>query len=229
MTNPRERAAGVGVLATLGAIGEIVGQLVATPLVGRRRLTWGASSGEVAATLAGDELVPNPKWSYTYAVGIGAPPAEVWPWVAQIGQGRGGFYSYQTLENLLGCQIENTTQILPQFQRPAVGDEIYLHPTSPPLSVAVVDPPRALVLHGKPAETRSDSGAATSTWQFILTEQPAGTTRLLTRGRSDYGPGLTERLFFGRFPIEPVTFVMSRKMLIEIKRLAETNRTRRSE
>lgn len=85
-------------------------------------------------------------------MGIDAPVEAVWPWVAQVGQGRGGFYTYQLLENMVGCKITNTAKILPEHQNPAVGDEIYLHPTAPPMRVEVVDPPAALVLFGSPAD-----------------------------------------------------------------------------
>lgn len=214
------RPTGIGVLPTLEGLGSILAAALATPFLGRQRLRWGATAAEAALTLPGDELIPDPKWTYTYGVGVDAPPTDVWPWVAQIGQNRGGFYSYQTLENLVGCRISNTAQIVPEHQHVDVGDEIYLHPDSAPMSVAIVDPPHTMVLLGNPADTSGDAGA-TSTWQFYLVEQQDGSTRLLTRGRSDYGPGLMNRLFFGRFPIEPVSFVMSRKMLLEIRNLAE--------
>ena len=165
--------------------------------------------------------MPDAKWSFTYAVDIAAPPADVWPWIAQIGQGRGGFYSYQGLENMMGCRIRNTSEILPEHQQPMVGDGVTLHPDVPPMRIEIVDPPDAFVLLGAPADIGGDEGFAMSTWQFALTEQPAGTTRLFMRGRSDYSSGLVNRLAYGRFPLEPILYVMSRKMLLEIKRLAE--------
>ena len=67
---------------------------------------------QMSDALVGDELVPEPKWSYTLGIAIDASPEDVWPWIAQIGQRRGGFYSYQTLENLAGCRITNTAEIL---------------------------------------------------------------------------------------------------------------------
>jgi hypothetical protein len=88
--------------------------------------------------------------------------------------------------------------------------------------VAAVNPPESLVLHGAPSAEQSDGDdAAVTTWQFRLDEARGGTTRLLARGRSDYGPGVANRLFFGSFPMEPVLFVMSRKMMLRIKQLAE--------
>ena len=218
------RSPGVGVLATLEGAGLVAWNLVTTPLVGRRRLRWGTRGTEAEDPLPGDELVPHPKWSYTLGIGVAAPPEAVWPWVAQIGQRRGGFYSYQTLENLAGCKITNTTEILPEHQHPEVGDEIYLHPSAPPLRIEVVDPPHDLVLFGSPADLAAEESWGISTWQFVIRPGPAGTSRFLTRGRSDHSPGWATRLAFGRFPIEAVTFVMSRKMLREIKRLAEAER-----
>ena len=126
--------------------------LVATPFIGRSRLRWGTVGTEATDPLQGDELVPQPKWSYTLGIAVDAPPEAVWPWIAQIGQGRGGFYTYQTLENLAGCKIKNTNEILPDHQHPAVGEDIYLHPTAPPLRIEIVDPPHSLVLFGSPAD-----------------------------------------------------------------------------
>ena len=144
-----------------------------------------------------------------------------WPWIAQIGQGRGGFYTYQTLENMVGCKITNTTEILPDHQHPAVGEDIYLHPTSPPMRIEIVDPPNALVLFGSAADIGGEESWGMSTWQFVVNPGPDGGSRLLTRGRYDYTPDWKSRLAFGRFPIKVITFVMSRKMMLEIKRLAE--------
>jgi len=84
---------------------------------------------EASDSLPGDELVREPKRSYTLGISIDASPQDVWPWIAQIGQGRAGFYTYQTVENLVGCKITNTTEVLPDHQHPAVDGEIYLHPT----------------------------------------------------------------------------------------------------
>ena len=218
------RPPGVGVLAALEGAGLIAWHLVATPFVGRKRLHWGTRELEATDPLPGDELVPDPKGSYTLGIDIAAPPEDVWPWIAQIGQRRGGFYSYQTLENLLGCRIRNTTELLPEHQHPEIGEKIYLHPTTPPLRIEIVDPPHALVLFGSPADLAAEQSWGVSTWQFVVRPGSAGKSRLLTRGRSDFSPGWASRLAFGRFPIEPITFVMSRKMLLEIKRLAEAPR-----
>ncbi len=212
---------GVGVLAALEGVALIVWNLVATPFIGRRRLRWGTVGTEATDSVPGDELVPEPKWSYTLGIAVDESPEDVWPWIAQVGQGRGGFYTYQSLENMVGCRITNATEILAEHQHPVVGEDIYLHPTAPPMRIEIVDPPNALVLFGSPADTGAEESWGVSTWQFAVKPGPGGGSRLLTRGRYDYTSDRKSRLAFGRFPIEVITFVMSRKMMLEIKRLAE--------
>lgn len=219
------RPPGVGVLAAIGGAALVGWNLVLTPLVWRRRLRWGTVGTEARDPLPGDDLVPEPKWAYTLGIAIDAPPERVWPWIAQLGQGRGGFYTYETLENLAGCAITNTTEILPDHQHPAVGDAIHLHPETPPLRIEIVDPPGVLALFGAPADIGADGSWGCSTWQFVVKPRPDGGSRLLTRGRYDHAAGWKSRLAFGRFPLEAVTFVMSRKMMVEIKRLAERDRS----
>lgn len=199
----------------------IVWHLVATPFIGRRRLRWGTVGTEASDPLPGDEFVRDPKWSYTLGIEIDAPAEAVWPWIAQIGQGRGGFYTYQSLENMVGCKIRNATEILPDCQHPTMGEGIHLHPTAPPLRIEFVDPPRALVLSGSPVAMGVEASWGISTWQFVVTPNGGSGSRLLTRGRYDYSQDWKSRLAFGRVPIEPISFVMSRKMMLEIKRLAE--------
>jgi hypothetical protein len=208
-------------MAALEGVGLMAWHAIATPFIGRRRLRWGTIGTEASDPLPGDDLVPSPKWSYTLGMGVAAPPEKVWPWVAQIGQSRGGFYSYQTLENMVGCRIANTDQVLAEHQRPAVGDGIYLHPTAPPMRIEVVEPPSSLVLFGSPTEVGSEESWGVSTWQFAIRPEPDGTSRLLTRGRYDHSPDWKSKLAFGRFPIEVISFVMSRKMMLGIKELAE--------
>ena len=84
-----------------------------------------------------------------------------------------------------------------------------------------MDPPNALVLAGAPADMGAEEHWGASTWQFVITSDPSGGTRLLTRGRYDHSDDLRSRLAFGPFPIEAISFVMSRKMMLEIKRLAQ--------
>jgi hypothetical protein len=77
------------------------------------------------------------------------------------------------------------------------------------------------VLLGSPADIGTDASWGMSTWQFVVNPSPNGASRLLTPGRYDHADDWKSRLVFGRFPIEVISFVMSRKMMLEIKRLAE--------
>lgn len=174
-------------------------------------LRWGATDAELAQPLPGDELCPNPKVLSTHAITIHAPVRLVWPWIAQIGQTRGGFYSYTWLENLVGCQMRNADRIVPAWQEINVGDEVWLHPKAPPLKVVAVETERHLVL--------------AQTWGFYLFPLNDRTTRLLVRGRGNFDmpdlkhPALNFLYWRGFF--EPAHFVMERRMLLGIKERAE--------
>ena len=206
--------------------GMAIGCAIATPFLRSRRRRWGATDEELERSYPGDDLIPDPKWTANHATPIHATPERVWPWIAQIGQGRGGFYSYQKLENLVGCGIENASRILEAHQGIRVGDPIKLHVAMPPMVAAIVDPPSALVLHGNPAD--APSGAAPSaSWAFLLLEQPDGTTRLLSRTRYDHGSDFRSRLMGGPSLLEPLSFVMERKMLDVIQALAQSPQRRR--
>lgn len=191
----------------------MLGQL-ATPWRRSLRTTWGATAAELETALPGDDLVANPSWHYTHAITIAAPSSAVWPWLAQLGQGRGGFYSFERLENLAGCHIHNTDRILADHQSIAVGDPIRLHPKIPPLRVALVETGHHLVL----ASALRD---AVSIWGFHLVDGHEGSTRLVERGWYHTGPRLSERLSFGPLILEPVSYVMSKQMLRTIRIRAE--------
>ena len=85
----------------------LIAAALLTPFLRLWRTKWGATDAEVHRSLPGDDLIPHPKWRYTHAITIRASAAEVWPWLVQMGQGRGGMYSYEWLENLVGCDIHN--------------------------------------------------------------------------------------------------------------------------
>ncbi|MGA7688307.1 MAG: hypothetical protein WCA29_03660 [Jiangellales bacterium] len=87
--------------------------------------------------------------------------------------------------------------------------------------VEIADPPHALVLFGSPTDVGPEDVWGRSTWQLVVTPSPEGGSRLLLRHRYDHGPDWKSRLMFGRFSLEVISFVMSRKMLLEIKRLVE--------
>ena len=190
-----------------------------------RHLRWGAAEAEVRRALPGDELLAHWRFSATHAITIHAPAAEVWPWLAQIGQGRGGFYSYTWIENLLGCNIHNADQVHPEWQNLKAGEAILLHPKVPPITAVIVEPGRVIVLRGD-----SRQGALSNlvkpgdyfatTWTFCLEPVDAHTTRLIERYRFDYNP-TPMNTFFYRVILEPGSFIMERKMLLGIKERAE--------
>src|SRR5215207_5230107 len=198
-----------------GAI-QIAFHLVLGPVLHHWRVRWGATPDEVRRPLLGDVLVSTPTWSYTHAITINAPRSAVWPWLVQLGQGRGGFYSYEGLENLVGCGIHNVSQIRPELQRLRVDDKVRTHRSGVGPKVMFLEPGHALVLGGPPS--RDGSWA---TWSFHLFDGPGGTTRLIERGRNTAGKGLLAKLGFGPYLVDPIGFVMSRKMLRTIKWLAE--------
>jgi hypothetical protein len=102
-------AGGAALAAGAGAIGYAL-------LFRRGCLAWGATDEEVSRKLPGDELLPEADIVSTRAVTIEAPPGAVWPWLVQMGSGRGGAYTYDWIENLLGLHMHSARQILPQFQ-----------------------------------------------------------------------------------------------------------------
>jgi len=167
-------------------------------------LQWGAREDELDARLPGDGETPDADLVATRAIGIAAPPADVWPWIAQLGQERGGFYSYDALENLAGCRVRSADHVVPAWQDLAVGDTVRLHPRIA-LEVAQVDAGRALVLRG------ADAGAPYAfTWSFLVRADGRGGTRLVVRERYAY------RTAWARLVAEPTcaaSAVMTRGML----------------
>jgi hypothetical protein len=182
---------------------------------------WGATAEERTATLPGDALVPGATDQSTRAVLIRAPADDVWRWVVQIGQDRGGFYSYDWLENLFGADIHNAERVRPEWQTLRAGDLVRAIPPgylggvldeTPGWRVAAIEPGRWFVLQG---------------WGLFLVEPVTATTSRLvvrTRFRDEtwWGPVVT-RLGFG-----PVHFVMERRMLLGVRARAEGRSTSRA-
>ena len=208
--------------AALAAGAVLAGYLI---LVRPRILRWGASDEEAAERLPGDEVVERPRYQTTHAVTIQAPPSKVWPWVVQLGQGRGGLYSYDWLENLFGLGLRSADRIIPELQTLAVGDQVWLarRESAMPLWYQVLDlqPPQTLVLgaHGDQEEAL-EQGLPWPTWAFVLRDLGARRTRLVVRMRSDFKPTVVG-LLANKYGLEPVHFAMERKMLLGIKQRAE--------
>ena len=185
---------------------------------------WGATDEEVALGLAGDETVADPAEQVTRAITIDATPADVWPWVVQLGADRGGFYSYDWLENLFGLQIHSSTEVVADWQELAVGDLVTaIRSGTGGWFVTEIEPDRVLVLQvadvgaGRPLR-RDDPAGWEFTWTFALRPTGDGRTRLLVRERTAFGK-LGIRLVMA--PVGLVSFVMTRKMLMGIRDRAE--------
>jgi uncharacterized protein YndB with AHSA1/START domain len=187
-----------------------------------RHLRFGATNEEFRGALSGDELIPDARLQATRAITIDAPPEQVWPWIAQLGADRAGFYSYEWLENLVGCDIENVDHVQTEWQHVHEGDFIRADRRGTGgWYVEEVDPPRLLVLRmGEPGTgVRFDAGThgAAFTWAFVLRAEAADRTRLLVRARYRYRPGLAP--FFEA--VEFADFVMTERMFRGIRERAE--------
>jgi hypothetical protein len=171
-------------------------------------LHWGATAQEVSGEVAGDELMPDPDIVATRAVEIDAPASAIWPWLVQMGPGRGGAYTYDWIERLLGIDIRNTDRVIPELQHLKVGDEIPMPGYA--MRVERLEPGQAMVV-------RSSNHAWV--WSFEL--RPAnGHTRLISRNRFDTAVlPVKDKLVYP--VIEPGSWVMERKMLLTIKQRAE--------
>lgn len=203
MTRPRTSA-----LALLGALG------VLYPILRRPILTWGATSEEARSRLPGDELLEDADGVSTRAVTIDAPPASVWPWIAQMGPApRGGAYTYDWIENLLGLNMHSVERVLPEYQDPQVGDTLDLGARR--MRFERVESERVIAWR---------SNDRNWVWTFVL-EQQGRTTRLISRNRYRQ-PTLAARV--AMLPMEPGSLVMERRMLRGIKTRAERHAARQS-
>jgi hypothetical protein len=173
MTRHGQAVVRIGAIAAAGAALAAGLEVATYPRWRQWCLSWGATDEEVARTLPGDDLLAGPDIVSTRAVRIDAPASSIWPWLVQMGPGRGGAYTYDWIENLFGLGMHSADGILPQFQDLKVGDAQRLGKRGPVLRVSALEPERALVL-------RSDDG--NWIWAFILVPEGTG-TRLISRNR----------------------------------------------
>jgi hypothetical protein len=201
-----------GGLVTLGAVALAAALEVRTYHSWRRWcLSWGATESEAARDLPGDDLLTDAGIVSTRAVHVDAPPSAIWPWLVQMGPGRGGAYTYDWIENLMGLGMHSADRILPEYQKLAVGDVQRLGTRGPVLRVAELEPERSLVF-------RSDDG--NWVWAFSLAPDNTG-TRLISRNRIATGDASRLAQVMNTYVMEPGSLIMERKMLLGIKDRAE--------
>ena len=186
-------------------------------IVRPRMLNWGATQGEVARSLPGDDRLPDADAESTMAITIDAPTDAIWPWLRQLGQERGGFYSYEWAENLVGLDIHNADRIVPEWQDLEVGDTVRLGRAdrSPmaTLEVAEFDPEESLVL-------QTPDRPPWWVWAFVLEPIDQTTTRLLVRSRIRL-PGNPVIRATSLAALDPVSSLMTYGMLKGIRSRAE--------
>jgi len=199
----------MGILAgagSLAAVGVLVG-----PRLWRRMLDWGATPEEIRRSLRGDELLPDADLVATRAISIAASPAEVWPWLVQIGVGRAGAYAYDWVDRLFGLDMRSSRRIVPELQGLAVGDMVPVANDGTGLRVRAIEGERVLA-------TSTDDG--TWAWTWIL--EPAGdATRLISRTRMATAHQSLPARVATRLLLVPASWVMERRMLLGLRDRAE--------
>jgi hypothetical protein len=174
-------------------------------------LNWGATEDEAGRHFAGDELLEDPSVVTTRAISVDAVPGHVFPWLLQMGPGRGGAYTYDWIENLAGLDMHSADSILPDYQDLEVGEVLALGARGPRLRVAILEPERSLVLFSEDGNW---------VWAFALVPGSGG-TRLISRNRIRVpGDSPIGRAVY-KYLMEPGSLVMERKMLLGIKQRAE--------
>jgi hypothetical protein len=192
----------IAAVASLTGVSLVYEKFMRTPI-----LNWGSTTDEATAHLPGDELLEDADGVATRAITIDAPASAVWPWIAQMGPSpRGGAYTYDWIENLLGLNMHSADHVLAEFQYPQVGDTLGYGRNR--MRFERVEPQRVLAI-------RSEDG--NWVWSFLLHERD-GQTRLISRNRFRL-PSLTTKI--GMIPLESGSLIMERKMLHGIKQRAE--------
>ena len=173
-------------------------------------LEWGATAGEVRRSMPGDELVPHPTLCATRGITIDASPAEIWPWLVQMGgYTRAGWYSYDRFDN---AGVPSADHICPQLQDLEVGD-VMLTSRTAGFTVDAIDPGRSLVL------VIDRNGSRISSVPMLV-PQPDGRTRLVFRVRAYFRP--SHRWFALAFDVGD--FVFMRKQMLGIRCRVEHQR-----
>jgi len=214
-------------LARLTCLGAAVYVFVLRP----RLVRWGASDEEVARTFPGGELIPDGTRASTMAVTIEAPPAQVWPWLVQMGWDRAGWYSWDRLDN--GGR-PSAQELHPEWQHLSLGERLLAWSPGGPVSawqVAALDPERFLGLRGlsdlrgrilDPTQPRPPAHIE-GLWGFLLEELPGDRTRLVVGGYQSISPRWLERIVnFWIYPL--MHWPMQTRQFANLKRNVERHR-----
>jgi hypothetical protein len=200
-------------------IAVLAGAFAAYLRFGRPRiLNWNATDEEISREMPGDNILDGSVLQTTRAITIHATPADVWPWLVQIGpRPRAGIYTYDWIERLLKIDIGNSDRILPEFQHLEPGDWLGLNDKGQGIGALEVSPESHLVMQWVPQR---------ATWTFAMYPQPDGTTRFISRNRL---PATGPLFWIGMVAfMEPGSLVMERKMLLGFKERAERHTRERA-
>lgn len=198
--------------ALIGAAALVVFLALYIALVRPWHMHWGATAAEINRAMPGDTLVPDPLEVTTRAITINAWPAHIWPWLAQMGKGRGGLYSYDWLDRVFGVlDAPSSDTLIPRFQSIKPGDTIPVG-GSPGWPVAVAKPNELLLLDVHQA-------GAHVTWAFALEPISPTQTRLIMRVRSRLPRSWRLPLLVA--VLDPAEFLMVRRQLIGLRERAE--------
>lgn len=190
----------------------LVGAILSGPV---SRYSVRSRDDEASRPLAGDELLPLAKGRWTNAITIHARPAEIWVWLVQLGCRRGGWYSYDGLDN---GGVPSADSIVPELQQVGVGDLFAWTPTAEDgFVVQRVDPERSLVIGG------DAGGLYRVTMAFVLEPIDETSTRLLARSSAEYDR-LAVKLFLSVYHL--VHFAMQRRQLLNLRQRAERDRAK---
>lgn len=193
--------------------------------------TWGATAQELQRPLPGDFIIPGDASQETRAITINAPADLVWPWVAQLGQYRGGFYSFDQLENAVGCEMPTTDVLTPAHQIWQVGDTLWMYGRTKAggAGFAILQHfvhERALAF--STTAVGSPKGQIDGSWSFAIEPIDSATTRLLIRGRLTRERSLVATAF-DVLMFEPMHFAMERRTMLGIKEVVEQGARDRAE
>ena len=202
--------------------------LILWPILRPLLVNIGSTPEERAHAWPGDEALQETTSKVTRAVAINAPAAEIWKWLVQLGRTRAGFYSYELLENLVGCRLRNVERIVSAFQTLELNEFIEIHPSGAGFWVEREEPGHHLVFRSwkDVGDTQSSEPSTKTIWGFHLEAESPTQCRLVVVSCLQVGRPSWWRRLSTRFLLDLIDFVMEQKMLRQIRRLAERSASR---